>query len=78
MCSSILGYFYKPCSHVKTAVATFSTTVVNIWATFTPTSGHTDREPLLSRQVKTILAINFPINVVVIVTICIMCLCLSM
>ena len=36
-----LGYFEKPHNYVKTSVATSWVTFENIWATFTPASGHT-------------------------------------
>ena len=42
MMGNFLVNFEKPHSNVKkTAVATFWTTFVNIWATFYSTSGHT-------------------------------------
>ena len=44
MIRTVLGYFEKPHSHVKTALATF---LGNLWKKigllFTPTSGHTGR-----------------------------------
>ena len=39
---NFLGYFEKPHFYVKTAVATFGATFGIIWATFFPTSGHTE------------------------------------
>ena len=39
----LFGQLKKPHLNVKTTVATFWATFGNIWATFTPNSGHTDR-----------------------------------
>ena len=39
MIGNFLGYFEKPHSYVKTALATFWATFGKNWATFSPTSG---------------------------------------
>ena len=44
MIGNFLGNFEKSHSYLKTAVATSWVTFGNIWATFTPTSGHTGQE----------------------------------
>ena len=41
MIGNFLGYFEKPHSYVKTALATFLATLGKNWASFSPTSGHT-------------------------------------
>ena len=41
MIGNFLGYFEKPHSYVKTALATFLATFGKNWTTFSPTSGHT-------------------------------------
>ena len=41
MIGNFLGYFEKPHSYVKTALATFWATFGKNWTTFSPTSGHT-------------------------------------
>ena len=50
--SNFSGYFEKPNSYVKTAMATSWVTFGNIWATFTPASGHTGQQ--LCRRSKKI------------------------
>ena len=42
--SNFLGYFEKPHSYIKTAVATSRVTFGNILVAFAPTSGHTDNQ----------------------------------
>ena len=44
MIGNFFGYFEKPHSHVKTAMATFWAIFRKNWATFTPTSGHTGHD----------------------------------
>ena len=41
MIGNFLGYFEKPHSNVKTALATFRASLGKIGLLFTPTSGHT-------------------------------------
>ena len=49
MMANFLGYFEKPHSYDKTALATFWATFGTSWATFTPTSGHIGFKDLLTK-----------------------------